>query len=202
MPQYDFSGTSMVELAEIITEHLETKDFNVVLVGGLAVAIYTEDRYLTKDIDIFDITQHHPQKLHEAMGELGFQKQGKVFRHKSTPITVEFPGGNLQIADEPVPRDQVLKTEGGLPILPAAYVVKDRLAHDLYFQDPQAIIQALCVMLVHTVAPEKIKAFCIHERNEDYYNKVKGYYLDLEASKTTDMESIEAYILEKKLEEL
>lgn len=48
----DFSHTPIIELAGIIAEHLQGLGIDVVLVGGLAVEIYTENIYLTKDIDM------------------------------------------------------------------------------------------------------------------------------------------------------
>ena len=47
----NYSDTPIVELAGIITSHLAEHGIEVVLVGGLAVEIYTENLYLTNDID-------------------------------------------------------------------------------------------------------------------------------------------------------
>lgn len=49
----DYSNTPIVEPAAILAEHLQQHGIEVVLVGGLAVEIYTENLYLTKDIDIY-----------------------------------------------------------------------------------------------------------------------------------------------------
>lgn len=48
----DFSSTPIVELAVIVAQHLRQRGVDVVLVGGLAVEIYAENLYLTKDIDM------------------------------------------------------------------------------------------------------------------------------------------------------
>lgn len=44
----DFSHVNdMLEMAAIIANHLEHDDIKVVLVGGLAVHVYTNNSYLT-----------------------------------------------------------------------------------------------------------------------------------------------------------
>ncbi|NHN37080.1 hypothetical protein G8764_07235 [Pseudomaricurvus alcaniphilus] len=48
----DFSNTPMVDLAGIIANHLADQGIDVVLVGGLAVEIYSLNLYFTKDIDM------------------------------------------------------------------------------------------------------------------------------------------------------
>ena len=48
----DFSGLTMVDLAGLVANHLSAHNIDVVLVGGLAVEIYSHNLYLTKDIDM------------------------------------------------------------------------------------------------------------------------------------------------------
>lgn len=43
----DFRNTSITNLAAVVVEHLCEAGVEVVLVGGLAVEIYTENLYLT-----------------------------------------------------------------------------------------------------------------------------------------------------------
>ena len=96
----DFKSTSMIELAVVVAQHLKRKDIQVVLVGGLAVEIYTENQYLTNDIDMVDISYQKPAVLRAAMLELGFTKRGRVYRNSSTDIVVEFPSAPLAVGDE------------------------------------------------------------------------------------------------------
>lgn len=96
----DFNTTSITELAGIIAEHLQLQGIEVVLVGGLAVEIYTENLYLTKDIDMVNTNYQPPKLIHTAMVELGFHKQGRVFVNTTTNITVEFPSAPLSVGDE------------------------------------------------------------------------------------------------------
>lgn len=95
----DYSKTPIVELAAILVEHLQQHGIEVVLVGGLAVEIYTENLYLTKDIDMVNTNYKKPSYVHKVMGELGFQKRGRVYISKTTNITVEFPPGPLAVGN-------------------------------------------------------------------------------------------------------
>ena len=74
----NYSDTPIVELAAILAKHLQHHGVEVVLVGGLAVEIYTENLYLTKDIDMVNTNYQKPSYLHKVMSELGFHKQGGV----------------------------------------------------------------------------------------------------------------------------
>ena len=54
-------------MAAIVATHLRDHDIQVVLVGGLAVELYSENVYLTQDIDMVDISYAKPAKLHKVM---------------------------------------------------------------------------------------------------------------------------------------
>lgn len=90
MSEHDYSNFSIVDLAGRVATHLARHDIQVVLVGGLAVEIYTLNRYLTGDIDMVNTSINSPAALKKAMAEIGFQKQGRVFENPTTNITVEF----------------------------------------------------------------------------------------------------------------
>ena len=110
----DFSHTPIVELAVIIADHLQNLGIEVVLVGGLAVEIYTDNLYLTKDIDMVNTNYQPAARMHAAMAELGFRKQGRVYVNDTTAISVEFPAGPLSVGDECI-TNTVYKQVAGLP---------------------------------------------------------------------------------------
>ena len=93
----DFGNTSITAMAVIVAEHLKQQNIEVVLVGGLAVEIYTENLYLTKDIDLVNTNYQKPRLLSQSMAELGFRKQGRVYINETTDITIEFPPGPLAV---------------------------------------------------------------------------------------------------------
>ena len=125
----NFSDTLIVELAALVADHLKQRGISVVLVGGLAVEIYSENLYLTKDIDMIDISYQEPVVLCQAMAEIGFSKQGRVFVNDTTDICVEFPSGPLSVGEQLITETTVFESNvGEIPILFAKDVIKDRLA--------------------------------------------------------------------------
>lgn len=56
----NYSNTTIVALATIVSRDLEQQGIDIVLVGGLAVEIYTHNLYLTQDIDMIDISYQKP----------------------------------------------------------------------------------------------------------------------------------------------
>ena len=115
---YNFTGTSMINMAAIIAEHLAACEIKVVLVGGLAVEVYTNNIYLTQDIDMVNTNLQPPAKLHKAMAALGFQKQGRVYVNPTTEVTVEFPSAPLSVGDELVRNTTTIEVQSHqLPIL-------------------------------------------------------------------------------------
>jgi len=199
----DFKNTSMIELAVVVAQHLKHKDIRVVLVGGLAVDIYTENQYLTDDIDMVDISYQKPAVLRAAMLELGFTKQGRVYRNSSTDIVVEFPSAPLAVGDELIKEQTNIETEfGEIPILFAVDVIKDRLAAYLHWKDQQSLIQALCIMLCHEIAPKEIKAFYENEASEEAFRKLQNMYSTLKQKKLIEMPDIEKYVVEQLLKAL
>src|SRR6187402_1436589 len=106
----NYSDTPIVELAAILAKHLQHHGVSVVLVGGLAVEIYTENLYLTKDIDMVNTNYKKPSALHKVMAELGFYKQGRIYVNDTTDITVEFPSGPLAVGNKPITSTTIAKT--------------------------------------------------------------------------------------------
>jgi len=124
----DFGDAPITELAAIVAAHLQKHGISVVLVRGLAVGIYTDNIYLTQDIDLVNTNYAKPRVLSDAMARLDFYKQGRVYVNDSTPITVAFPPGPLSVGDELI--HQVAQAEivgHKVPILAVSDVVKDRL---------------------------------------------------------------------------
>jgi hypothetical protein len=153
----DFSTTPIVKLAVIVAEHLQTHGVDVVLVGGLAVEIYTENLYLTKDIDMVNTNYLKPSQLHKVMGELGFRKKGRIYVNDTTDITVEFPSGPLAVGCNLIKSTTLIQVaQGAIPILHVIDVVKDRIAAFIHWQDKQSLIQAMGIMLKHNIKPENL----------------------------------------------
>lgn len=193
----DFKNTPIIELAAIIAEHLQNLGIEVVLVGGLAVEIYTENLYLTKDIDMVNTNYKSPRELNSAMGDLGFVKKGRIYVNPSTEITVEFPPGALSVGDEPITSTTtVLLMKGTIPILQISDVIKDRLVAYIHWRDKQSLVQALAILLKHPIKVESLKPFCDSEGKAELYSMLKKLYKAVAQNKLHNMQELELLVAE------
>ena len=193
----NYSNTPIVELAAILAKHLQHHGVEVVLVGGLAVEIYTENLYLTKDIDMVNTNYQKPSYLHKVMSELGFHKQGRVYINETTDITVEFPPGPLAVGNNLITNTTVAKTkQGEIPILHVRDVVIDRLAAFIHWQDRQSLVQAVGVMLKHNLKPKDFKEFLINEGNLSNYDLLDLLFQQSQNKNITAMAQLESLLSE------
>lgn len=199
----DFSTTNITELAAVVAEHLIDQGIEVVLVGGLAVEIYTENLYLTKDIDMVNTNYSPTKALNTAMGELGFYKQGRVYVNDTTDITVEFPPGPLSVGDELIKtttRQQIGNKT--IPVLTIEDVTKDRLAAYIHWRDSSSLIQATTILIKHQLQPESFKTFCEQEGTSAHYELLYKLYEKASNQNITSMAQLEPMLTEIHLENI
>jgi hypothetical protein len=199
----NFSNTPIVELAAIVADHLKQRGITVVLVGGLAVEIYSENLYLTKDIDMIDISYQEPAVLSQAMAEIGFSKQGRVYVNDTTDICVEFPTAPLSIGEQLITETTVFESNvGEIPILFAKDVIKDRLAAYFHWQDKPSLVQAVAVMIKHPISADELKSFCQSESKENEFDLIKQLLISSEQQELSDMADIEKLVINETLRRL
>lgn len=193
----DFNSLNMVDLAGLVANHLHAHNIDVVLVGGLAVEIYSDNLYLTKDIDMVNINHTPAKKLQKAMAEIGFHKKGRVYINDTTEISIEFPSSPLSVGDELITKTTTVTSgRGAIPILTVSDVVKDRLAAFIHWGDNQSLVQATAVMLKHGLSPNEFKAYTQREGTLQHFNLLKSLY------KTGASTPITMQVLEKNLTEI
>lgn len=199
----NFSKTPIVELAAIVAGHLQQRGISVVLVGGLAVEIYSENLYLTKDIDMIDISYQAPAVLDQAMAEIGFSKQGRIYVNDTTDICVEFPSGPLSVGERLITKTTVFQSNAGeIPILLAKDVVKDRLAAYFHWQDKPSLVQALAVMIKHPIALNELKSFCQIESKEHELDLIQQLLNSAKQQELSEMADIEKLVVSAMLRRL
>jgi hypothetical protein len=83
--------TTLPELAALVSEALEKAGITATLSGGAAVSIYSDNRYVSEDLDFVTIAL--VDELKGALAPLGFQHKGKprlsVFEHQRDRIDWE-----------------------------------------------------------------------------------------------------------------
>jgi len=137
---------TQAELAAYVQSHLQAKGISVILSGGAAVAIYTENKYVSADIDLINVNFVNQKKIVEAMKEIDFSEKNRYFIHPDTKHFVEFPPGPLSVGEEPVKRIIEIKFSTGLlRVISETDCVKDRLAAYYFWNDQQSLAQAILV---------------------------------------------------------
>lgn len=86
----------MVQVAAIMTKLLADKHIRPVIVGGLAVEIYTRSDYTTVDIDMIVSDR---KLAGEILVQLGFTVEGRHWYHERLMVSIEIPNDILEDAD-------------------------------------------------------------------------------------------------------
>lgn len=175
---------SRSELAAFVAEHLRQHGIDVVLTGGSCVSIYSNDLYVSKDLDFIDISLQTNRRIGQVLGTIGFEnspKNSRHFAHCESKWTIEFPSAPLTIGDERVEESALAEIEtelGLLKLLSPTDCVKDRLANYIYFADKQCLQQAILVASEQLVDFEGIKRWCEDEgmsaKYEDFIEGMKA----------------------------
>lgn len=161
----------------------------------MAVEIYTENLYLTKDIDMVNTNYKSGRQLNSAMAQLSFSKKGRIYVNPTTDITVEFPAGPLSVGDETITSIAAASVASGqIPILHVSDVIKDRLAAYVHWKDRQSLVQALAILLKNPVKLASLKAFCDREGALTLYPTLKALYKNALEQRITRMDELELLV--------
>ena len=163
-------ATSIEELAVIISEALEAAGITATLSGGGAVSIYSQNQYMSHDLDF--VTSADPKSLLRAIAPLGFVQGSskRLYEHPRTMWLVEFPAGPLSFGDltigDPQSIDILLTVHGSLRVITPTLCVIDRLAAYFHHRDRQCWDQAVMVCRSHSIYWDAIVSLAENERPE------------------------------------
>src|SRR3954464_14258858 len=114
------------ELAGLVCQKLADAGLTVTPPGGGCVAIWSEGKYVSHDLDFIEEGPVPRKKVQEVLIALGFAESGRHFKHPDSTFFVEFPTGPLMVGDERVHRTSRRKTKcGTLRLLTRTDCVKD-----------------------------------------------------------------------------
>ena len=169
------SKMTQAELGAFVQSQLRKNGIEVVLAGGAAVAIYSNNKYVSKDLDLINIYSVNRRKIRDSLIEIGFHEQGRYFRHSDSQFFIEFPPGPLAIGQEPV-KEVVEKkfSTGILKVISPTDCVKDRLAAYYHWGDQQALLQASLVADQHRVKIDEIRNWSLAEGKLEEFEKIKN----------------------------
>ncbi len=138
--------TTLQEIAAIVSTALENAGIPAVLGGGGAVTHYSENEYMSTDLDFITVARN--KVIAPVVAELGFNPDGKDFYHPESKFFLEFPPGPLSFGDQYVDTSQTTTVKskyGSVRIITPTQCVMDRLAWFKHGNDPQARDQAIMV---------------------------------------------------------
>ena len=169
-----FSEMTQGELGAYVQSHLRNKGITVVLSGGAAVSIYSNDRYVSQDLDFINVYAVNRKLIRTAMEEIGFQEEGRYFKRSDTDFLIEFPAGPLAIGDEMI--KNIVEKEfstGILQIISPTDCVKDRLAAYYHWGDRQCLAQAEMVSQECPIDLDEIKRWSAREDKRAEFEKIR-----------------------------
>jgi len=137
---------SLKELAFYISDFLHQNGVETVLTGGACVSIYSNNQYLSYDLDL--IIQHVRGniKVRDILAKIEFFEKNRSFHHKDTDYFIEFLPAPLAVGSEPIKEISELKLGSlRLKIISPTECVKDRLAAFYHWNDMQSLEQAILV---------------------------------------------------------
>lgn len=143
-------ATTLAELAGIVSAALECKGIIATLSGGSAVSIYSDNRYLSQDLDF--VTVARVNELKTVLEPLGFEHTGSprlsVFEHPKTRWYLEFLPAPIGFGGTYIDPSQCTLIDTGvgrLRIITPTHSVMDRLIAAAAWNEPQSLEQALLV---------------------------------------------------------
>ena len=138
--------TSLEEIAALVSEALEHANIEAVLSGGGAVTLYSENEYMSTNLDF--ITTERKKRITPVVAKLGFIPRGREYVHPESRSFIEFPGGPLAFGDRYVASSEAttLETQYGIiQIISPTQSIMNRLAWFVHGHDRQSRDQAIMV---------------------------------------------------------
>ncbi|GGJ70582.1 putative nucleotidyltransferase [Anoxybacillus voinovskiensis] len=140
------SFEKMVQVTAILTKLLEPYRIRPIIVGGLAVEIYTRGDYTTVDIDLIVSDR---EKAGQLLTQLGFTPSGRHWYHDELFVSVEIPNDMLEDADD----DKVieLRLEDGfcVYVIGIEDIILDRLRACVHWKSNSDCEWAKRMFLLH-----------------------------------------------------
>ena len=164
---------SLKDLAIYLSDYLSKKGIDTILSGGACVSIYTNNKYISSDLDFVLFSSADQKKLRKVLEKIGFYEENRQFKHKDTEFFVEFLPPPPSVGDEPV--NEISKIKKGnmtLRLLSPSDCVKDRLAAFYHWNDRQSLEQAILVCIDNPVDLKEIERW---SRMEGMSNKLKVF---------------------------
>ena len=170
MKTIDWKSTDTRELAGFVSSHFRKHNIDAVLSGGACVCVYSENRYVSYDLDY--VTFATIGEVKAVLSRLGYEKgRGRHFEHPECSFVIDLLPGPVSIGSEcPIARFSTIKTKWGpVRLLRSTDCVKDRLAAYFHWNDPQALEQAVLVAKSRKIDLQEVKKWAMNEGAREKY---------------------------------
>lgn len=179
MPEITEKST-VEQVAAIVSDALDNAGITATLSGGSAVTIYSDNAYLSRDLDF--VTAAMVADLAPVLKALGFEHTGvprlSQFSHPKVEWYVEFPPSPLMFGHlyvNPADCAVIELPVGRLRIITPTQSVMDRLAAAYAWKDAQSRDQAIMVAANQDIDWEVLKVWFSNEgESEQEYRRFKG----------------------------
>ena len=137
------------ELGAHVCEALKSAGIDAVLSGGSCVSIWTEESYVSMDLDFITSGLESNRQIRTVLESIGFSyssKNPRYFTHPDCQYFLEFPRGPLAAGNtelSPANAETLNVETGTLKLLSPTDCVKDRLAGFYAWNDEQSWEQAV-----------------------------------------------------------
>ena len=163
-----FEKIDTKELAGLIFQTFKNDGIEAILVGGSCVTIYSNNRYMSADLDY--VTYAEMKKVEASLRKIGFVKRGKYFEHPKCQFYIDFVSEPVAIGEEIISKFEEMPTKyGTFKLLTVTDCVRDRLASFYYWNDRQGFNQAVDVCLERKIDMKKIRAWSKKEGFEEKF---------------------------------
>jgi predicted nucleotidyltransferase len=141
-----------VRIAAVVARALGEAGIEPTLVGGAAVAFYTEGRHTTRDVDL--VAPSGPT-VDEAMRRLGLRRRGKDYLSEDRTVYVELPSAALG----PTERTDVIEIDGvALRIISIEDLIVDRLCAFKFWKSGIDGLNALILLELGTADRARVES--------------------------------------------
>lgn len=165
---------SLKNLAIYISDYLTKKGIDTVLSGGACVSIYTNNKYVSSDLDFVLISSADQKMIKGILGKIGFYEENRQFKHKDTDFFIEFLPPPPSVGGEPINEvSKIRKANMTLRLLSPTDSVKDRLAAFYHWNDRQSLEQAILVCLGKSVDLKEVERWSKKEGMNDKFEIFK-----------------------------
>jgi hypothetical protein len=164
--------SSLSDVAAIVSQALSKAGIAATLTGGGAVAIYSDNKYESHDLDF--VTAAIIAELEPVLASIGFVHTGvprlSQFEHPLIQWFLEFPPAPLSFGNLYADHKDCTVLHlpvGELRIITPTQSVMDRLAAAFVWSDPQSREQAILVAVCQDIDWHALKVWFRNEGESD-----------------------------------